>query len=199
MKKLFSIGLMLLAVTVTIATVGSADPAAAATFDVSQLLGPAIGMAGAGMIFSEQEKFSTDQDISQVIGTYNSTNILDTGAPGTVYGAASALSRNVGKGIPVSILTQLTADVTSGGAATLQFQIETADEEAMDTTNVVIAESQVYALADLVAGLQFGVDVLPIDCKRYLRVNYIIAGATTTAGTVTSGITWGNQTNTNQG
>jgi hypothetical protein len=150
------------------------------------------------MIFSKNLTFSDRQDVSQVVETYPSTNVIDTGAPGTVFGHAAALKRNVGPGKYVPILIQLVETVTSGGAATMQFQIETADEEAFDTTNVVIAQSRVYALADLVAGLQFGVAVLPNDCKRYLRVNYVIAGATTTAGLATAGIVAGVQTNPNQ-
>ncbi|MFV1850118.1 MAG: Bbp16 family capsid cement protein [Thalassospira sp.] len=146
------------------------------------------------MIFSKELMFSDDQDVSQAAGTYNSTNAIDTGAPGTVYGAAAALARNVGPGNPVPILVQLTETVTSGGAATMQFQIETADEEAFDTTNVVVAQSRVYALADLVAGLQFGVAVLPNDMKRFIRVNYVIGTATTTAGLAKAGIVHGVQT-----
>lgn len=146
------------------------------------------------MIFSEELMFSDDQDVSQAAGTYASTNIIDTGAPGTVYGAAAALSRNVGPGNPVPVLVQLTETVTSAGAATMQFQIETADEAAFDTTNVVVAQSRVYALAELVAGLQFGVAVLPNDMKRFIRVNYVIGTATTTAGLATAGIVHGVQT-----
>jgi hypothetical protein len=150
------------------------------------------------MIFSKNLTFSDRQDVSQVVGTYNSTNVVDTGAPGTVFGHAAALKRNVGPGMNVPILIQLVETITSAGAATVQFQIETSDVEAFSSTNVVIAQSRVYALAELVAGLQFGVAILPNDCKRYLRVNYVIAGATTTAGLVTSGIVAGVQTNPNQ-
>ncbi|MCC4240382.1 Bbp16 family capsid cement protein [Thalassospira povalilytica] len=146
------------------------------------------------MIFSEELMFSDDQDVSQAAGTYASTNIIDTGAPGTVYGAAAALARNVGPGNPVPILVQLTETVTSAGAATMQFQIETADEEAFDTTNVIVAQSRVYALAELVAGLQFGVAILPNDMKRFIRVKYVIGTATTTAGLATAGIVHGVQT-----
>lgn len=146
------------------------------------------------MIFSEELMFSDDQDVSQAAGTYPSTNKIDTGAPGTVYGAAAALVRNVGPGNPVPILVQLTETVTSAGAATMQFQIETADEEAFDTTNVVVAQSRVYALADLVAGLKWGVAVLPNDMKRFIRVNYVIGTAATTAGLATAGIVHGVQT-----
>ena len=201
MKKSLSYGLLLLAVGLMSVT-GYIEPAAASNNELLQMAGPAamgFGFAGAGMIFSEQLKFSTDQDISQVAGTYASTNIIDTGAPGTVFGAAAALNRNVGKGIPVPILVQLTEDIASAGASTLQIQIETASEEAMDTTNVVVAQSRLYTKAECVAGLQFGVAILPNDMQRYIRVNYIIGTATTTAGLVTAGIVHGVQTNDNQG
>jgi hypothetical protein len=151
------------------------------------------------MIFSKNLTFSDRQDVSQVVGTYNSTNVVDTGAPGTVFGHAAALKRNVGPGTNVPILVQVTEDFDSAtDTETVTFQIETADEEAFDTTNVVIAQSRAYTHAELVAGLQFGVAILPNDCKRYLRVNYVIAGETTTAGTATAGIVAGVQTNPNQ-
>ena len=188
--KLLSIGLLVAGLAV-MAIVGLPGIGEASTYD---LVGPGFAIGGAGMIFSEQLKFSEDQDISQVVGTYNSTNIIDTGAPGTVFDAAAALDRNVGPGNPVPILIQMTETLV-GATATLQFQIETADEEAMDTTNVVIAQSRLYAVGECVAGKQFGIAYLPNDCLRYLRVNYLIGTATTTAGTVTAGIVKGVQTN----
>lgn len=147
------------------------------------------------MIFSKQLTFSDNQDVSQAAGSYPSTNVIDTGAPGTVYGAAAALSRNVGPGKEVPILVQLTEGIASAGAATIEFQIETADEEAFDTTNVVVARSRAYSVAEAVAGLKWGVSILPDDCKRYLRVNYVIGVATTTTGLATAGIVAGVQTN----
>jgi hypothetical protein len=151
------------------------------------------------MILSAQLRFSDDQDLSQAAGTYASTNIIDTGAPGTVYGHAAALGRDVGKGNPVPILVQVTEAFTSAGAATLQIQIETADDASFSTNNEVIAESRAYAKSELVAGKQFEVAVLPNDCRRYIRVNYIIGVATTTAGTCSAGIVAGVQTNQNDG
>ena len=147
------------------------------------------------MIFSKQSKLSEDQDLSQTAGTYASTNIQDFGAPGTVYGAAAALDRNVGPGTPVPFLVQITETFTSGGAATLQIQIEVADDASFSSNNEIVAMSRVFALAELVAGLQFGVAILPNDMRRFARVNYVIGTATTTAGTATAGIVHGVQTN----
>ena len=147
------------------------------------------------MIFSEELMFSDDQDVSQAAGTYASTNIIDTGAPGTVYGAAAALARNVGPGNKVPILVQMTEALDSADdTATIQFQIETADEEAFDTTNVIVAMSRAYTVEEAVAGLKWGVDCLPSDMKRFIRVKYVIGTQTSTAGLVTAGIVHGVQT-----
>jgi len=146
------------------------------------------------MILSSQLLFSEDQDLSQVAGTYNSTNIVDFGAGGTVNGAAAAISRDVGKGGKIPVLIQLTETVTSGGAATLVFQIETDSAAGFSTDNKVVAQSRAYALAELVAGKQFEVDCVPNDMLRYMRINYVVGGATTTAGTATAGITAAVQT-----
>ncbi len=196
-RQYLKYGLFVAALAI-VASLGLFDPASA-NADLSQLVGPAFAIGGAGMIFSDQLKFSTDQDLSQVAGTYASTNIINTGTPGTVYAAAAALGRDVGKGNPVNVLVQVTEVFTSGGAATLQFQIESADNAAFSTNNEVIAESRAYALAELVAGKQFEVQYLPNDCRQYIRVNYVIGTATTTAGTCTAGIVHGVQTNDNQG
>jgi len=147
------------------------------------------------MIFSSQLQFSDAQSVIGTVQTFNSTNVVDTGAPGTVYGAAAALDRNVGKGEEVDIVCQVVTTLASAGAATLQFQIETADNAAFTTNNEVVAQSRAYALAECVAGLTFGVDELPDDMRRFIRVNYVVAGATTTAGAVTSGIVHGVQHN----
>lgn len=152
------------------------------------------------MIFSANSLLSSAQSLIGAGATINSTNVLDFGATGTVYGAAAALKRRPGPGQKVPLLIQIVTTVTSGVAATVQFQIETADDAAFTTGNVVVAESRVYALADLVAGLQFGVDVLPNDVKRFLRVNYITTApaGTISAGAVTAGVTFAVQTAPNQ-
>lgn len=186
MKKSFYISVLMVALLIT-ALIGLPDQASAGA--------ALVALSGLGMIFSAQQLFSEDQDLAQVAGTYASTNIINTGTPGTVYGAAAALGRDVGKGVPVPILVQITEDFTSAGASTLQVQIEVADNAAFSTNNEVIAESRAYPKAECVAGKQFEVAYLPNDCRQYLRVNYVIGTATTTAGKCTAGITMGNQTN----
>lgn len=152
------------------------------------------------MIFSANSLLSNAQSLTGAGATINSTNVLDLGTPGTVFRAAAALKRRVGPGQAIPFLVQIVETVASGVAATVQFQIETADDAAFSSGNVVVAESRVFALADLVAGLQFGVAVLPNDVKQFLRVNYITTApaGTISAGKVTAGPTFAVQTAPNQ-
>lgn len=139
------------------------------------------------MIFSAQQIFSDDQAIT---GTARSTNVIDLGTPGTPYGAVASLNQDVGKGNKIPVLIQVTEDFNT--LTSLQIAIEVGDTDALG--DVVL--SQTILLADLVAGKQTCVEVLPncID-KRYLGVRYTVVGTNPTEGTITAGITMGNQTN----
>lgn len=142
------------------------------------------------MIFSAQQLLSDDQAIT---ATAISENVIDLGAPGTPYGAAAALNQDVGKGNPVPILIQVTEDFAT--LTSLTITIEVAANAALSSGAVVLA-SQTIAAADLVAGKQMSVQVLPNDAnKRYLGVRYTVTGSDATAGAITAGITMGNQTN----
>lgn len=139
------------------------------------------------MIFSAQQLFSDDQAIT---ATADSTNVIDLGVPGTPFDAAAPLNQDIGKGNKVPILIQVTEDFDN--LTSLEFKISTGATTALGTTVI----SKVVVLADLVAGYQFPVDVLPNEItERYLGIEYVVVGTTPTAGTVTAGITMGNQTN----
>ena len=142
------------------------------------------------MIFSANQLFSNDQAIT---ASADSTNVIDLGAAGTPFGAAAALNRDVGKGNPIPLLVQVTEAMTAAGAATLVVNISTGATSALGTT---IASVGPIAKADLVAGYQIPIQVLPNDItERYLGIEYVVATGPMTAGTVTAGITMGNQTN----
>ena len=139
------------------------------------------------MIFSLQQLFSDDQAIT---ASADSTNVIDLGVAATPFGAAAALNRDIGKGAKIPILIQVTADFDN--LTSLEIKISTGATTALGTTII----SKVVLLADLVAGYQFPVDVLPNEItERYLGIEYVVVGTTPTAGTVTAGITMGNQTN----
>lgn len=139
------------------------------------------------MILSAQQTFSDNQAIT---ATAVSTNVIDLGVAGTPYGAATALNQDVGKGAKVPILVQVTEDFNT--LTSLNIAIETGATTALGT----IVVSKTVLLADLVAGYQFPVNVLPTEIdERYLGVRYTVTGTAPTAGTITAAITMGNQTN----
>lgn len=139
------------------------------------------------MILSAQQLFSDKQAIT---ATAVSTNVIDLGVPGTPYGAAAALNRDVGKGTKVPLLAQVTADFNN--LTSLTIALETGSTTALGT---VIA-SEVVLLADLVAGKQFVFDSLPDGItERYIGFRYTVTGTAPTLGSITSGISMGNQEN----
>lgn len=139
------------------------------------------------MIFSAQQLFSDDQAIT---ATAVSTNVIDLGVPGTPYGAVAPLNQDIGKGNKVCFLAQVTEDFNN--ATSVQVTIETGATSALGTAVL----SETILLADLVAGKQSVIQVLPTQLtERYLGVRYTVVGTAPTTGKFTTGITMGNQTN----
>lgn len=142
------------------------------------------------MILSAQQLFSDDQAIT---ASADSTNVIDTGVRGTPFGGAAALHGDIGKGNPIPILAQVTTAFTAAGAATMVINVSTGATTALGTT---IASVGPIAVADLVAGYQMAIQVLPNQItERYLGLEYVVATGPMTAGNLTAGITMGNQTN----
>lgn len=134
------------------------------------------------MILDDTLLFSDDQDLAAVASTIVSTNVINFG-----------VDRNMGIGVPIPLLVQVTEDFASGGAATLQVVIDTDDNEGMASAERVFS-SQVIALGDLVAGYKIPMtNYMPNENEQFMRLSYIIGTATTTAGKVTAGISAGNQ------
>lgn len=139
------------------------------------------------MILSAQQLFSDQQAIT---ATAVSTNVVDTGVRGTPYDGAAPLNGDIGKGNKICVLAQVTEDFNT--LTSLDVAIETGSTTALGT---VIATETVL-LADLVAGKQFNIDVLPNGVvERYLGMRYTVTGSAPTTGKFTSGISMGNQTN----
>lgn len=139
------------------------------------------------MILSANQLFSDDQAIT---ATADSTNVIDLGVPGTPFDAAATLNQDIGKGAGIPILVQVTADFNT--LTSLDISISTGATTALGTKIV----TQVIPLADLVAGKQMSVVVLPNDItERYLGIEYVVVGTNPTLGNVTAGICMGVQTN----
>lgn len=139
------------------------------------------------MILSAQQLLSDQQAVTAtVIGT----NVIDTGVRATPYGAAAALTGDIGLGNKIPFLAQVTEDFNT--LTTLAIAIETGATTSLGT----VIQTQTIALADLVAGKQFSLDCLPNDVtERYLGVRYTVVGTPPTTGKLTTGISMGNQTN----
>lgn len=148
------------------------------------------------MILDTYTLMSDDQDLSQVAGTYYSDVLNLRGDPGytTSSDAPNGITHDLGKGVAVPFLCQVTETFTSGGAATLQVDLETDDNESFSSATVLVS-SPTFALADLVQGKALLPQHVPYNGEQYMRVKYVIGTATTTAGTVSAGITTGLQSN----
>ncbi len=127
------------------------------------------------MWLDKELMFSEAQDISQTAGTYVSTNVIDLGGA------------NKGEGEPIEVLAQIIEALTSAGSATLQIKLDT-DDNAGFSSAKNLYDSGALAKGTFIAGYQALIRVLPNACERYLRMSYIVAVATTTAGKITSGL-----------
>jgi hypothetical protein len=145
------------------------------------------------MILDKESMFSDDQAIT---ATAASTNIIDLGATGTVVGSSSALKRYLGQGEPIEILVQWTATAVSGGSSTVTVDLETDDNSGFSSA-ATLATTGAIVKATLVQGHRMSIKFMPEKTERYLRLNFTVATANLTAGTVTAGLVMGTQTNVN--
>ena len=152
------------------------------------------------MILDGFLQFSSAQSIAAVVSTINSTNIIDLGVglagnPQIPSFAAGGGARDIGIGDDpaMKLLVQISTTVTSGGAATLQVKLQGAIDNGSGSPAAFSDWwlSPAYALATLIAGARLYDMDMPrppdgIAIPRYLQMAYVIAGATTTAGNISS-------------
>lgn len=144
------------------------------------------------MIFDSTELFSNAQAVT---ATAASTNIIDTGNPGTVLYAALALRRDMGKGTPIPIGLRVVQSFNNLTSIIITYEV--ADDAAFSTNKTTVFVSPTYLLADLASGATHLLpDQVPARAdRRYHRLLYTLAGTTPTTGQITAGIVAGNQTN----
>lgn len=141
------------------------------------------------MISDNQLLLSNDQAVT---ATAISENVIQWPAMGTVFGAASALERDIGDGTPVPFLVTVTDDFAT--LTSLTITLESADNAALSSNAVVHWSSGAIAAANLVAGFQVPIRFLPKDIeKEYLGLRYTVGGSNATAGTVWAGVVAGTQ------
>lgn len=133
-------------------------------------------------------------DAQAVTATAASTNLIDLGQPGTVYGAAAAMTRDVGRGAQAALAIRIPQSFNN--LTSLTISVETDDNAAFSSATTVFT-SPAYPLTDLATGKRHLLpDALPVGVnERYVRLIYTVAGTAPTLGKITAGIVWGLQTN----
>jgi hypothetical protein len=139
------------------------------------------------MIFDSTNLFSDSQAIT---ASAVSDNVIDLGVTQTPKHAANAITRDIGKGTPIELRVQVTEDFAT--LTSLVASIQTSDDEAF-TSPVTVLSSPAVPAADLAAGYVFPLTMVPRGTmKRYVRMNYTVAGSDATAGAVLAGFTFAN-------
>ncbi len=134
------------------------------------------------MIFDNTLLFSDDQAIT---ADAVSTNVVDLGAPGTVYGAAAAIGHDKGPGNPIPLLIQVTE--TFDNLTNLIISVESSADEAFTSPQSTVIGDEL--LAALVAGKKMPFHIWPRDMAgRYVRLDYDVVGTNPTAGKITAGV-----------
>lgn len=137
------------------------------------------------MIFDKTLLLSDQQAIT---ADAVSTNTIDLGAAGTIYGGSGAMTRNVGKGLKIPLLIQVTETFATTVSLTINVQV---DDNTGFGSPKQIGTTGAIPVADLVAGKIFNIDAIPRDAdERYLRLQYDVS-TDATAGKITAGIVMG--------
>lgn len=122
-----------------------------------------------------------------------STNVIDLGAPGKVYGAGANLIRDIGKGKPIPLLVQVVEAFATLTSLTVSLQVDDADTFGSPKT---VWTSPAIPVAELIIGKVVVPEYIPRGTnERYMRLYYDVTGSNATAGKITAGVTMGNQSN----
>ena len=136
------------------------------------------------MILDKDLLCSDDQTLAFNIGNAASSNLIDLAKVG------------YGRGEPIKVFCQMTADFDStGDAGTVQIKLQTDSAEGFNVASVDLVDTGALAQATLVKGYR-PIDIyLPNNVKRYLRFYYSVGSANGTGGTITAGLILDQQTN----
>lgn len=144
------------------------------------------------MIFDRTEQFSDRQPVT---ATTASTNVWDTGAPGTSYGHAAPMRRDMGKGTTLPLAIRVVESFNN--LTSLQISYQMADDAAFSQNLTAVDVGPAYTLAQLQAGATHVLpDAVPVGAdRRYQRLLYTVVGTAPTLGRITAGVVAANQTN----
>jgi hypothetical protein len=135
--------------------------------------------------------------LAQAAGTYTLSNVIDIGLNGlpTSAGGGGARDLGIGDDPALKLLILVTTTATSGGAATVQFELDGAPDNGSGVAGAysVMWQSQAIGYATLLQGTYVANIDLPrpppgVNIPRFYRVRFIVATATVTAGAVEAAI-----------
>ena len=129
------------------------------------------------MFVDKQLLLSDGQDLSQTADTYYSSNAINL----------SSVVGDIGNGAPTWMVFVVDEAFASSGAATVVFAIIDEEDATLDGSSVVILQTAAIAYTTLTEGKTICIP-LPagLITQQYIGASYTIAGATTTAGTVSA-------------
>jgi len=142
------------------------------------------------MIFNKNLLLSEGQAIT---ATAVSENVIAWETMGTVPYDAAAITRNLGRGVPIPMMMLVTEDFAT--LTSLTITLETATNAALSSGAVVLASSGAIAAASLVQGYRptFS-DWLPsATMKDYFGLRYTVGGSNATAGKIWAALATENQ------
>lgn len=132
-------------------------------------------------------------DAQAITASAASTNVIDLGTPGKVYGASVALTRDVGKGKPIPLLIQVIESFATLTSLTVTMQVD--NDEAFGSPKTVWSSGAI-PVATLKAGFVIVPEYITRGTdERYMRLYYTVAGSNATTGKIAAGVTMGNQSN----
>lgn len=141
------------------------------------------------MIFDALLQFSNAQAVTATVA---STNSIDLGPGGQVYGAAAAIPRDVFKSADVMLLVQVVEAFNNLTSLTISLELDTTTTFTPDKTIPL----GTFLLADLVLGFTFPWREMPPGVNmRYAQLKYTVVGTAPTTGKITAGIVAAVQTN----
>jgi hypothetical protein len=156
------------------------------------------------MIFDVQNQFAHKTVLPTAVATAVVGDVIDLwagasaspnaslpqGVNGPIGGPGTALTGRLNE---IEVYVQVTTAINSGGTATLQFKLVVADNAALTTNPVVLAETPVTTVTDATifpAGtvLKLTGDIGNVGNKQYLGITETVGTAVLTAGAVSAGI-----------
>lgn len=132
------------------------------------------------MIIDSQLQFADGTWAPTATGVNISPNVLDTSPLGGTPNANTGRDFGQGENLWLAITVKITA--TSGGSATVTFNLRTDSNANLTTSPVDLVASPAIPVATLVAGYQIFIPLPMATYKKYLGVNANIGTAVLTAG-----------------